>query len=720
MKESALGKFVEKVSEAVKLSSRLPDLKGHLLSSKVLWGSLVAALSSLPFLVYTVGDFSPPWDFWGSYLTSAHSWWALGDFFNPPRYFPQLFGGFPAYLDVQSSSWYLPVSFFTLDGVYAPSDAAALQGLTIIFGCMGVFALARHLGLKDQFAALAAIGFLFNPGFFGNAQHVDIVRAWALFPWILLALSLRKRPTATVFVLSASLWFQFFVGAYPGNIAAFAYLCLAWVAANAIWFRRKSLVPLAWASAAAGVGILMSLLKWLPYTLGSGNKNLSSNVLETNFSSLATLIYPFGGDWLPNDVTMRSYFIISIFVLAIFFVRKVNFASTALILVLFVSIVLSIDVVGAPHWQESLPLLDLSRFRTADFKPGISLSVIILGAFGLQSLANGKFLSSSRLGFLVRLILASTCVMFFYSFGDLYNMAPSDANVGRISLTASAIFLALLLTTPRLLRSRGGEKTYTAAVSVIGVVLIGASGLSWTASTSNVWLSPRSATAEVLWGMSESSSISNGETVWEGGRPALVGPELPTTPGELVSVGWNKSSYLGKPSFGGYVNLKGQPQFDLLLKSATTPGEEGWLQQLARPTEIWESTLGQTGVANCSNLEPCALSSITLGKWQPGEISFEIVSKNKTRAVINEVYYEGWFASECKNGVCESAKTPVSNENNFISFPVKQGVHDYRLEFRTPGIDLAWVAFYSALVCMVLSIFILSHLRKTDQGNLQI
>ena len=195
------------------------------------------------FRGYLVGETVPPWDFFGAYYTQAYSWWDLGSFFYPTTYLPYLISGYPSHLGLQFSGYYLPVGLVAEIANYTIVNAARLQALTIAFGIVGVFLFARRWNLSNGSAIVASIGYLFTAGFFSNASHIDIVRAWSFFPWLLLSLSPVKIIKWWMIPASILLWFQFFVGAYPGNIVSFAYL-FSFYCMILFWQNKDKIRPL--------------------------------------------------------------------------------------------------------------------------------------------------------------------------------------------------------------------------------------------------------------------------------------------------------------------------------------------------------------------------------------------------------------------------------------------------------------------------------------------
>ena len=295
---------------------------------------------------YLTGSRSPNWDFFSSYLTSADSWWELGGFFDPPTILPYVLGGTPAYLDLQSSGWYLPVGALANTVGYGSHAAAWLQALTICFGALGVFALCRRWDVSRSAASLAGLAYLFAPGFISNAQHVDIVRAWAFLPWLLTALSGRLR-SWWAYPLTVLLWFQFFVGAYPGSIAAAAYLCGIWVVGYAVGRPRSELFGyLGWLGCTIVPALLMSAVKWAPY-LASRPASASTNQVIVNPDILANLTLPFDLAMMPMMSRYAGpFFVVPVMLILAFFASyRQRFALLALAMAV-TAFVLGVDTIA--------------------------------------------------------------------------------------------------------------------------------------------------------------------------------------------------------------------------------------------------------------------------------------------------------------------------------------------------------------------------------------
>jgi len=226
---------------------------------------LLVGIQVLMFSSYYRGASSPSGDFLASYNVEAFAWWRDGGILDPPAWMPYTWGGFPAAAQVQNSAWYLPVGLLSLFGAYDITGAAIMQALHVAFAGLGVYVLARRGGFGRIPSSFGLVAYSFTAAFFTEAPYIDIVRGFALLPWLLLCLSplwpWGKRWSVPV---AAILLWQSAVGIYPGVLVAIAYTGLAWVVGWQIARRplfRFFLVPLVVSGALA---LLLSMPKYLP------------------------------------------------------------------------------------------------------------------------------------------------------------------------------------------------------------------------------------------------------------------------------------------------------------------------------------------------------------------------------------------------------------------------------------------------------------------------
>jgi hypothetical protein len=667
---------------------------------------LIVAVTLSVYRGYLNGSTSPNWDFFSSYLTSAHSWWDLGGFFDPPTILPYVLGGTPAYLDLQNSAWYLPVGIVANTMGYGSHSAAALQALTICFGALGVFVLCRRWMVSSPAATLAGVAFAFAPGFISNAQHVDIVRAWAFLPWLFVALSTTS-PRWWAYPLSVLLWFQFFVGAYPGSIASAAYLCGLWVVGVVIGRpRHEQLRYVVWLGCTIAPALLMSAIKWAPY-LASRPQSDSTNQVVVTPEILATVIFPFQTATLPNDVTMRSFFVVPIMLVLAFFARyRQRFAILVLASTLG-SLVLGIDTIIWSHWQEDLPLLDVSRFRTTDFKVGFVLGLVLLGSLGADRLlfpARAHHpISSRQVG--QRTTLAAAVVGGICVVGVTGGFDVASAKYGLMWIVGSAavVTLGFFIANMRvregqLLRARLASDA-PVLLALLCVVFVG-----WSAANlfENGWNTDRLATEELYWGSTASSLVGGRAPLTADRRPERSGPAFPVAqPIEFTTQAWNTADLSRRPSLGGGANLKGQLRYEQLVAMATDPGAAPTMRTLAEPGQGWLAPgalpRNQYRLTACLQDGSCTSTDarVTPAGWGPNRISYEVSTPQPGVLIVNEVAWPGWAVVTCPSagGPCTERSLTTRESRVFLSTPLAAGSHKLTFVFHTPRARLSWVLF---------------------------
>ena len=211
-----------------------------------------------------------PWDFVGAYTTTpafVADTVGRGHFLS---WSPFVASGFPVDVDPQAGL-YFP-GWWLLGGLGIPATLrvlTAVQVAHVLFGSVGVLALARARRLEWSWAAVAAVAYLFFGGFYGEAEHSDIVRGFAYLPWLLWALTPpsgtgRWTRLAAVPLLA---WL-IAAGAYPGQMISFGLSGFVYVSValgfsgREVWRRyRVALIFAVAAAAAACVAVLLPYVR---------------------------------------------------------------------------------------------------------------------------------------------------------------------------------------------------------------------------------------------------------------------------------------------------------------------------------------------------------------------------------------------------------------------------------------------------------------------------
>jgi hypothetical protein len=352
--------------------------------------ALLAAESIWFFHAHYSGKVTFPFDFGLTYHAVPFYWQSAARAGHIPQWIPFQAFGYPLALNLQSGMYYPPLWVFPLGGLtYSLRAAAIFQCLHVVAGSLGAFAFARARALAFEVGLLAALAYGVFGGFFSNAQHVDIVRGYALLPWLLAALTLGGGRWRAWGVAPAI--YLLVTGAYPGQwIAALVfgigYLIVqlgdGTVARRDILERGVAL--------AFGLGLAAIIL--LPGFALHGEVTRVDEVghmTVTGFDldHLFTTVLPYGTDRLLGDISMRSLYVTAPILFGFFMVRELR-RHASLLVVAIAAFALASSGTLLALVARVFPPLGYSRFPAADYRALIALPLIVLGAHGLVQLRN--------------------------------------------------------------------------------------------------------------------------------------------------------------------------------------------------------------------------------------------------------------------------------------------------------------------------------------------
>ena len=232
-----------------------------------------------------------PWDFSMSSYAMVGFWTAAVHQGVFPQWIPFQQMGYPFALQLQSGMNYLPLWLFpTLNIPYTLHAAIVLQCVHVLAGSVGMFMLAQQLQTSKHYAVVAAIAFQFFGGFYSNAEHVDIIRAFAFAPWLLYVFSLDHKDIATLprrATFIPLVLYLFLTGAYSGNVLAGGLIIALFVALQFL--------------DAAGRGAAPSALV-----------ALSARIAGLTFLGCGMAILQLGPVWLFRDQFVRTEVLVTV------------------------------------------------------------------------------------------------------------------------------------------------------------------------------------------------------------------------------------------------------------------------------------------------------------------------------------------------------------------------------------------------------------------------
>lgn len=709
-------------------ADRAARRRGYVLEVVAVLGTLFV-LELLVFWAFFVGYASPQFDFIGSYNTEFYALWRDGSFFRPQEWTPYLWGGYPAAVSLQNSSYYLPVGILAQLTTYDIHAAAALHALHVAFGALGCYVLVRRWGGHPVAALLGLSAFFFASGFFANAQHVDIVHGYAFAPWLLLVLS-PAWPWRRWWgiPLAALLLWQALVGIYPGMIVSTVYVGGVYVLALLLWKRPRLLdylVPLAVAGLSAA---LLAMPKFLPaLALRGSDTPTGAEVSEFNLAMLGTLFFPYGGDNLTYEMSMRSFFV-PVTVMALVALAPWRRAETRA-----VASVLTVAVlVALPTWPwfdalGALPGMDLSRFRMSDFRVYILLALVLLAALGTDAAIRGvraragagavdaAILTLRRWPLVVYLLLLGAAAGVLGHRGGYTPVlwAPTVA----LLLCAALGTLLLAGVGPASLRLPRPDARLIAATLVTLTI---ASGVAWAYSTTRPWLAVRVAAETETLGRPVADLIAEGldpatadrqargEHVQRPARTPLTEDPVPVIEFQKA---YDAAFYTGVAAVGGYTNLKGAQGFEairaLFLDPATSLDARAFYA--APGIAVRSGTDGIPDpelVAECVRTQSCGEGvTVTPVAYAPGRFVYDVTADDAGPLDLNEAYYEGWTARTCTAAddpaSCSPAPAAMGPVGN-LRVEVPAGSVRLEVEYSTPGLTASWLLFWAGVAVAAL------------------
>src|SRR5262245_1238120 len=367
-------------------------------------GRIAAAFLALQnlaiFAFHYAGIYGFPWDFNGTYYGVPAYWTSAVARGVLPRWIPFSAGGYPFALNLQSGFFYTPFWIFPALGIpYTLRAAVALQCLHVLAGAIGMYLLARLVLEDGRIALVAAAAYQFFGGFYSNAEHADIVRAFALLPWLLWALTRRPEDGARLPARAWSLPFAIFLlatGGYPLALPAAVLIGSAYglseVLSNPAGPRTAARIASLCAaySGLALLGAAMAFVHLAPSwfhreELARWHEHASLPLTGIGIRQLPGLV--FRSSAVPGEVSMTSTYVSLLLLAAFAMLRWKDAKRHASFLVLLGAGAMMAAGAESPLYRvvaRAVPLFGISRFPAADYRAFAAIALIVLGAAALD------------------------------------------------------------------------------------------------------------------------------------------------------------------------------------------------------------------------------------------------------------------------------------------------------------------------------------------------
>lgn len=580
-----------------------------------------------------------PWDFIDSYHRLLLF---ISDTFRAgalPTWFPYGNAGQPHFLNPQNQLWNPLTWLFTWLGGYTLVLAQWQLILTLLMGGIGAYALAHQLCRRRMAALFTAIAYSLTSARLGNLQHLDIINALTLYPWLFWAVHrVATRATLAVPIL-AFFGYCFIVCGYPGVVLLSPMWLGAW-AAFVVLDRGRGASERLWLladlSVAVGLALLLGAGYWVPivshadaFTRSEALPVASALAQSLSFRDLGGIVFAWSSNALVKgalaDVSMRGlYFgIITLpFALAAVVLRR-DRLSAAIAIGAFCSLLMALGASTSLRQALNtyLPILNISRFPAADSRGVAVLGACLLCGLGFQSLEEGlprvrTFITCCYLA-LLGLLVTVPWLLERTLFSGLAPAAFMDRALGPI--LGQVLWLAVAL----LVLARG----VTGARLAWALCSLAALDLSAHVQTERPIIN------QPLSAEQRSALIA--------GHVQTFDPALATRPrgryAKLSDVR-NNAGYSSKEFFlGGYGPFR-LKTFELLINA----GFADWLTEGPRVVAFPSDAVPSDAPSFTHDLSHL---QFTIDRYVPDAVDYTIVVPSAATVVFNEVHFPGWRAS---------------------------------------------------------------------------
>jgi hypothetical protein len=442
-----------------------------------------------------------PFDFGATYYALPAYWIAAVQAGDWPSWLPYVGMGFPFAANPQSGSLYPPLwAFALLHWPYTLTAASILQALHIFAGSLGLYVLVRLLYGSPGTALLGGVGYLVYGGFYTNSEHPDIVRAFALTPWLLTVVLLRPVDLHSIRLsrwrgASALTWRNLALplvgeltvsGAYPGNAIAFGVTLTAFTLTQTARNVRSG-QKWSWAAidllALGGLtvlGILLAGAFVVPLISSGGELVRGSASLEHARAFLGWIdLYELvlSPASLPNkDHSMFGMQLPLPLFPFLLYVGRAELGRLAPFLALAaVAAFMCLEPLAglSSVVLRAVPVLALSRFPSGDYRTLVAITILLAMCGGVC-----EFLRQRKSAWRYAIGLIALCLVLLP--GLIFGPPPDSVDIAWvvfISQLMPAIGLAVMLA--RVRRARSAVTALATIVSLLSVPLMLTSMLNW-------------------------------------------------------------------------------------------------------------------------------------------------------------------------------------------------------------------------------------------------
>jgi hypothetical protein len=623
-----------------------------------------------------------------------------------PLWHPYVAGGTAFFINPQNQLW-APTTLVIGTLLGYTHDIAQYQDIfTILFGGVGTYVLAYSLFTSRRAAFIAALCYNFSSAVFSNAEHLDIVTAAALQPWLFWATERAVAGRRWAFPLLAFLVYWLITGGYPGM----AGMELIWLAA---WFvylvlktctgRREQMTVLARGASACAAGLGLSAVLWIPVIAHRGEFTrgapltvdvaLSTNG-SLNFRNLWGILFHFltvtGTGGADPDISMRGVYIgaiaLPLVLLALLYSRIRYLPALAFAAGAGMLMSLGRQFFARLGLHVAVPVFNFSRFPSADSRSLMALALALLAGAGAALLEGQPELRRKLVAFtagIIGFLLVGLLLLKLTFFAD---MPASQFNDRAMPWTTAEIIFAggICIALWRL-----REPRQLLAALAVALALDVCTGVCANYFVVGTEITP----AEYAQRQNEYRHTFDAELA---NVPRLATGTKYYDPNAAKAF-TSKLFYLSDyPAF----KLR---RFDALIAGGFGP----WMTTGKRVAALPRGSRPDSFAA----MEPLLQAvPYTIELYHPNRVDYSVDLAKPSLLVLNEVYFPGWRAS------VDGIETPVQEvAGGLRALDVPAGRHTIRTYFRPTSFVVG--ASFSALSAIILAAWAWASLRRARREH---
>ncbi len=393
-----------------------------------------------------------PWDFAKGYFAIPAFWTTAVSEGVFPQWMPFQSMGYPLLLNAQTALYYPMLWIFPILNIPFTLQADVIfQVLHVFLGSVGMFFFLKMMLKSPRYALIGAIAFQFFGGFYANSQHQDIIRAFALMPWLFYVLTLdTQRPYITLrnFFIPIVIFF-IATGGYPGIFISTIFVMTLFIFFQAFNiyshnYGVKKVIRVGGSLLMLTIlGISLSMIHLGPFIFhGEELTRLGVTIPPEDFFGLQKEHVV--GFFMPTDKTfpgrvgLASTFITLPILVFITFYSGSDFKKYwPFFAILGIAILMALGP-GFIFWDgisSIFPLLGASKFLLSDYRIFIAIPIILFGILGLKSIIERK-LSRKNLAIRTGIIFP---LYFLGAFGLGYTVSNNQIIAGALIILVSLI-----------------------------------------------------------------------------------------------------------------------------------------------------------------------------------------------------------------------------------------------------------------------------------------